>query len=99
MNSQRGGSHITKDTKVTVGVIVAVASVIFLPAVGTYLTMSSTLNDVKLEIATGFSRLTTEVKHNTSQLQALSGRMQAYEAMRIELAELKARVLSLEKPK
>jgi len=89
-------TNITKDTKVTVGVIVAVASVIFLPAVGTYMTMSSALHDVKLEIATGFSTLTSEVKHNTDQLEKMSVRINGYDAMRVELGELRARVKSLE---
>ncbi len=91
-----GTPSITKDTKVTVGVIVAVAGVILLPAIGTYITMSTALNDVKLELATGFGRLSSDVRHNTEQLRHVTERMNGYESMRSEIADLKARVKSLE---
>ncbi len=94
--AQKKDETITKDTKVTVGVIITVAAVILFPAIGTYMTMSSSLHDVKLELATGFSRLSSDVQHNTEQLRHVTERLNGYDGMRAEIAALSARIKVLE---
>lgn len=88
---------ISKQTPFTMGLGLAILGVVVVPAVMAYWTLDGAVDELKLEMRTGFRGLTTEVRAMQKKLEDYDNVKAALVRLETENNMLKRRVESLEK--
>lgn len=90
MSDEGGLVSITPNSKVSIGLILTVVGVIVGPPIAAYWSMDQAVDEMRIEVRSGFSQLTTEVKHLRELQSRFTDRLRSYDQLNTQVTRLES---------